>query len=163
MNRRAFADLATRMNRRRVGARSAMALLVLDLDHFKLVNDRFGHKAGDDVLSHVGHIFEKAFRRQDVMIRWGGEEFVVGLPGTDAAAAEMIVSRLADLGLGQRPDGTPMTASIGLVERKSDGIDRLRALIELADRRMYQAKRAGRNRFCSGADPHIWKQAPAAA
>jgi diguanylate cyclase (GGDEF)-like protein len=132
------------------------ALLFLDLDHFKQVNDRFGHKAGDQVLSAVGRILSQACRRQDVVIRWGGEEFVVGLPGTDATAAELIVKRLAEFGLGRRPDNMPVTASIGLAERQIDGIDSLRTLIELADQRMYEAKKAGRNGYCLHGKPRRW-------
>ena len=138
-----------------------LAVLFIDLDRFKAINDQFGHKAGDDVLSNAGRVFAQLFRRQDVVIRWGGEEFVVGLPGTDAAGAAIIVRRLAALGLGQRPDGVPVTASIGIAERKSDGIDRLRALTELADRRMYQAKQAGRNRVCFQGAPELWRTTPA--
>ena len=134
-----------------------LAVLFIDLDRFKSINDQFGHKAGDDVLSNVGRVFTQIFRRQDVVIRWGGEELVIGLPGTDAAGAEIIARRLAALGLGQRPDGLPVTASIGIAERKSDGIDRLRALTELADRRMYQAKQAGRNRVCFQGEPQLWR------
>ena len=136
------------------------ALLFVDLDRFKSINDQFGHKAGDDVLSSAGRMFTQLFRRQDVVIRWGGEEFVIGLPGTDGAGAEIIVRRLATLGLGERPDGAPVTASIGVAERKSDGIDRLRALTELADSRMYQAKQAGRNRVCFRGEPFLWRLQP---
>jgi diguanylate cyclase (GGDEF)-like protein len=136
------------------------AVLFVDLDRFKAINDRFGHKAGDDVLSHVGRTFSELFRRQDVAIRWGGEEFVIGLPGTDAAAAETIVRRLAAAGIGERPDGEPVTASIGVAERKADGLDRLRALTDLADTRMYEAKQAGRNRFCFQGGPQLWRQTP---
>ena len=111
------------------------------------------------MLGAVGNIMREAFRRQDILIRWGGEEFVVGLPGTDAAGAELIARRLAEMGLGRRPDHTRVTASIGIAERKADGIERLRALTELADRRMYQAKQAGRNRFCFRGEPQAWLQA----
>jgi diguanylate cyclase (GGDEF)-like protein len=132
------------------------ALLFIDLDRFKQVNDRFGHKAGDGVLSVVGRTLLQACRRQDVVIRWGGEEFVIGLPGTNAAAAELIVKRLADLGLGGRPDNMPVTACIGVAERQIDGVDRLRSLIEFADRRMYEAKQAGRNSYCFLGGPVPW-------
>jgi diguanylate cyclase (GGDEF)-like protein len=135
------------------------ALLFVDLDRFKSINDQFGHKAGDDVLASVGRVFAEVFRRQDILIRWGGEEFVVGLPGTDAAGAEVIVRRLAEVGLGRRPDNLPVTASIGIAERKSDGVDRLRALTELADGRMYRAKQAGRNRTCFRGEPQPWRTA----
>jgi diguanylate cyclase (GGDEF)-like protein len=139
------------------------ALLFLDLDHFKQVNDRFGHKAGDDVLSMVGRVLLQASRRQDVVMRWGGEEFVIGLPGTDAAGAELIVKRLAKLGLGCRPDNLRITASIGIAERRADSIDRLRALVELADRRMYRAKQAGRNSYCFAGEPTPWIECKVAA
>ena len=135
------------------------ALLFVDLDRFKSINDQFGHKAGDDVLASVGRVFAEVFRRQDILIRWGGEEFVVGLPGTDAAGAEVIVRRLAEVGLGRRPDNLPVTASIGIAERKSDGVDRLRSLTELADSRMYRAKQAGRNRACFRGEPQLWRTA----
>jgi diguanylate cyclase (GGDEF)-like protein len=138
------------------------SLLFIDLDRFKLVNDQFGHKAGDDVLIRVGRTLMDAFRHEDIVIRWGGEEFVVGLPGTDGASAEAAVKRLSALGLGERPDGVAMTASIGIAERLTDGVDRPRALTELADRRMYQAKQAGRNRVCFQGEPQIWLQAAAA-
>ncbi|MEZ5833958.1 MAG: GGDEF domain-containing protein [Dongiaceae bacterium] len=135
------------------------SLLFVDLDRFKLVNDQFGHKAGDDVLIQVGRTLTEAFRRADIVIRWGGEEFVVGLPGTDAVSAQRAAQRLAELGLGARPDGVAMTASIGIAERETDGVERLRALIELADSRMYQAKQAGRNRVCFKGAPELWLHA----
>ena len=122
-------------------------VLFVDLDHFKSINDKFGHKAGDAVLCAVGQALSKMFRRQDITIRWGGEEFVVGLPGTDGANAELIVRRLAATGVGRRPDGSAVTASIGIAERQADGADKLRTLTDLADQRMYEAKQAGRDRY----------------
>ena len=132
------------------------SVLFIDLDHFKSINDKFGHKAGDAVLSAVGQALGRTFRRQDVLIRWGGEEFVVGLPGTDGANAETIVRRLAGSGIGQRPDGSAVTASIGIAEREADGIERLRTLTELADQRMYEAKQAGRDRYTFHNGPRHW-------
>jgi GGDEF domain-containing protein len=69
------------------------------------------------------------------------------------------VRRLGEMGLGRRPDHARVTASIGIAERKADGIDRLRGLTELADGRMYQSKKAGRNRFCFRGEPQAWLQA----
>jgi diguanylate cyclase (GGDEF)-like protein len=132
------------------------SLLFIDLDHFKTVNDRFGHEAGDSVLRGVATALERAFRHQDSLIRWGGEEFVVALPGTDAGNAEAAVRRLANLGIGSHPDGKPITASIGIAERTVDAAARPRDLWDLADRRMYQAKRAGRNRYVAQAQPVLW-------
>lgn len=134
----------------------AFAMLFIDIDRFKSVNDAFGHDAGDAVLRTVATQIARAFRHQDVTIRWGGEEFVVGLPGADLANAEVAVLRLAKLGLGLRPDYRPITASIGIAERQADGIDTLAALVECADARMYEAKKAGRNRYVFRSGPKIW-------
>lgn len=133
------------------------AVLFIDVDRFKSVNDRFGHKAGDAVLSRIGRIFSETFRSQDVMIRWGGEEFVIGLSGADATRVEAVIQRLSGAGLGYRPDGAPVTASMGVAERNADGVDQLRAMIELADRRMYESKNAGRNRYCFRGEPQLWQ------
>ena len=140
-----------------------LTILFIDLDRFKLINDEFGHKAGDEVLRSAGRILGESFRRQDAAVRWGGEEFVVSLPGTDAANAEILVKRLAARGIGLRPDGAPVTVSIGISERKADGIDRLRGLTELADRRMYLAKQSGRNRYCYQGEAKPWRQLEPAA
>ncbi len=132
------------------------AVLFIDVDHFKSVNDEFGHDAGDAGLRTVATQIARAFRHQDVLIRWGGEEFVVGLPGANLANAEVAVLRLAKLGLGLRPDYRPITASIGIAERQADGIETLGALVEHADSRMYEAKKSGRNRYVFRGGPKIW-------
>lgn len=136
------------------------AVLFIDIDRFKSVNDDFGHDAGDAALRGVATQIARAFRHQDVTIRWGGEEFVVGLPGANLVNAEIAVLRLAKLGLGLRPDYQPITASIGIAERQADGIATLAELVERADTRMYEAKQAGRNRYVFQAGPKIWLAPP---
>lgn len=136
------------------------AVLFVDVDHFKSINDQFGHDAGDAALRAIATQLARAFRHQDVLIRWGGEEFVIGLPGADLANAEVAVLRLAKLGLGLRPDYRPITASIGIAERRADGIATLDKLVERADSRMYEAKRAGRNRYVFQAGPKPWLVPP---
>ncbi len=136
------------------------AVLFIDIDRFKSINDDFGHDAGDAALRGVATQIARAFRHQDVAIRWGGEEFVVGLPGANLMNAEVAVLRLAKLGLGLRPDYRPVTASIGLAERQADGIETLAELVERADSRMYEAKTAGRNRYVFQAGPKIWLTPP---
>jgi diguanylate cyclase (GGDEF)-like protein len=89
-------------------------------------------------------------RRGDTLARWGGEEFVLIMPNTDLQQAEAAVQRLRNVGLGRRPDGTPITASIGIAERNADAADEWKKLIDLADQRMYHAKQAGRDRVVSG-------------
>jgi diguanylate cyclase (GGDEF)-like protein len=124
-----------------------LSLLFVDLDSFKPVNDRFGHAAGDDLLRQAAKALKRGLRPQDVIIRWGGEEFLVALPETDSIGAEHAIRRLSEIGFGSRPDGAPQTLSIGIAERTRDNASDWRALIDLADKRMYAAKQAGRNRY----------------
>lgn len=124
-----------------------LTAVFVDLDLFKTVNDRYGHDAGDRVLRAAAHSLASALRRQDVLIRWGGEEFLLLLPNTSVEAAQKMLTRLARVGLGLRPDGTMQTASLGLAERKRDETVEPQRLLELADKRMYAAKDAGRNRI----------------
>lgn len=123
-----------------------LALAFIDLDKFKSVNDQFGHEEGDNILRKAADVLRAALRRSDVLVRWGGEEFLVVMPGTDANGARIVVSRLRASGFGLRPDGISQTASIGVSERIADGIDDWQVLVEAADRRMYAGKKAGRNR-----------------
>jgi diguanylate cyclase (GGDEF)-like protein len=124
---------------------SALSVLFIDLDRFKAVNDRYGHGTGDDVLRCVATSIRAVARHQDVLVRWGGEEFVLIMPETNGTEAESFVGRLARAGIGLAPDAVPITASIGAAERLSDKADGWTSLIEAADRRMYAAKEAGRN------------------
>jgi diguanylate cyclase (GGDEF)-like protein len=124
------------------------SLAVLDLDHFKLVNDRFGHQAGDEVLMRVAALLLGALRGQDVVVRTGGEEFVLLMPHTDAKAAAGACERLRTA-IREEPwdriaPGIALTASIGVATAETGGD--LRALTEIADRRLYEAKGAGRDR-----------------
>lgn len=126
-----------------------LAIAFLDLDHFKSINDGYGHEAGDEVLiattENIGHVL----RRGDMLVRWGGEEFLLIMPNTDLGQAEIAIARLRENGFGKRPDGSPLTASIGIAERGADQTQDWKELIDKADQRMYQAKQAGRDRFVS--------------
>ncbi len=124
------------------------SLAVLDLDHFKQVNDRFGHQTGDEVLMRVAALLLGAMRGHDVVVRTGGEEFVLLMPDTDAHAAASACERLRTAIRDEPWDriaaGIALTASIGVAtaETASD----LGTLTELADQRVYLAKDAGRDR-----------------
>lgn len=122
-----------------------LSLLFVDLDRFKSINDEHGHEAGDAVLQLAARLLRENLRHGDSIIRWGGEEFLLVLLESDRAQAEEVVLRLGKVGIGMRPDGGALTASIGVAERIGDGTDSWTMLVELADRRMYAAKRAGRN------------------
>lgn len=118
----------------------------VDLDHFKKVNDVFGHHAGDNVLKEAALHLRAVLRRQDAVVRWGGEEFVVIMPDTAAKDAQVVLQRLKEHGLGKRPDGQVQTASIGVAEYLEDGLKNAQETVLLADQRMYAAKQAGRNK-----------------
>jgi diguanylate cyclase (GGDEF)-like protein len=129
-----------------------LAVLFIDLDMFKSVNDRFGHQAGDAILQRAAQWLRETLRHQDIVVRWGGEEFLVILPETDDVRVERTIDRIAGTELGFRPDGVRQTVSIGVAERIRDQARDWPRLVELADQRMYAAKRAGRNRYvgCDG-------------
>lgn len=124
-----------------------LALAFFDLDHFKSINDTYGHEAGDKALQTLVEALKSGLRRGDILVRWGGEEFIAVLPDMPAEAVPGLLKRLrGGAGLGKRPDGTPLTASIGIAETVRDDVPDWPALVELADRRMYDAKRGGRDR-----------------
>ncbi len=132
---------------------SPVALLMLDIDHFKRINDSFGHAAGDNVLRSFGQVLRDSCRVYDVPGRYGGEEFCIILPetrvGNTTAVAERIRQRLAASRFDVGADQVSITASIGIAGMDSvadDGLVTSAALIERADRALYSAKHRGRNR-----------------
>lgn len=126
---------------------TALAIAFIDLDHFKGINDRFGHEAGDDALLGMSHIVSGNLRGGDILVRWGGEEFLLVMPHADPEQAIAALTRMRLRGFGLRPDGSALTASIGYAERIADHADNWRSLVATADQRMYQAKQAGRDRI----------------
>ncbi|MFN4326551.1 MAG: GGDEF domain-containing protein [Azonexus sp.] len=139
-----------------------LSLAFIDLDHFKRINDSFGHEAGDSVLKTAASTIAGHLRRGDMLVRWGGEEFVLILPNTDRQQASVAVARLRQGGLGRRPDGAPVTASIGLAEIRADRCQDWRMLVEIADQRMYVAKRRGRNQVCDRDEDAVERECQAA-
>ncbi|MEW6163804.1 MAG: GGDEF domain-containing protein [Pseudomonadota bacterium] len=122
------------------------AIAFLDLDKFKSINDDHGHEAGDQALRDAMAALHRVLRKADAIVRWGGEEFVVVFANTDLSGTRIVLRRLLDEWLGRRPDGAPLTASIGVAERGADGAEDWAELVKLADERMYAAKQAGRAR-----------------
>ncbi|GMU43799.1 MAG: GGDEF domain-containing protein [Xanthomonadales bacterium] len=126
-------------------ARSESTLAMLDLDHFKEVNDRHGHEAGDRVLVQFSALVLQTMRRQDRLYRYGGEEFVLLMPGCSVVGAQALMARLQSTVRAQlRSPGGPVSVSIGLAEARA-GEDWSRWLAR-ADAALYAAKRAGRDR-----------------
>jgi len=124
-----------------------LAVVFFDLDNFKGINHRFGHDEGDKVLRQASDAIRDMLRQSDVLVRWGGEEFVVIMPNTPRDGALVAVERRRIKGFGQRPDGTPQTASIGIAEYSTDRPADWEKLVDLADHRMYLAKQNGKNRI----------------
>jgi len=132
----------------RVAARQGVPFTVgfVDLDNFKSINDTYGHDEGDKTLIMLVKNLQRLLRRADNIVRWGGEEFVFVLPNTDIGGAKIVIGRFIEEWFGTRPDGKPLTASIGMAERITDKMEDWPHLIELADERMYKAKKGGRAR-----------------
>jgi len=124
---------------------NTFSLLFIDLDHFKLINDHYGHQKGDQILVDLTTIIRNALRNSDIFGRWGGEEFLIILPSTDAASAFLIAEKLRhciqdhDFVLEDS-----LTISIGISEY--DPIKSIDEMIAAADEAMYQAKEHGRNK-----------------
>lgn len=150
-NRRAFDLLAAQALLDTEREPMPLVALLLDLDHFKVLNDTHGHLAGDEVLRQFARILESCLRHTDIICRWGGEEFLVLLKNTDAdaarAVAEKIRLRTEQLAFGYADKVLDLTVSIGLSAHRSD--DTLHTLIARADDALYRAKQGGRNRVCS--------------
>ena len=113
----------------------------IDLDDFKQINDRHGHDYGDRILAEVGNNLVDRFRSSDLVVRWGGEEFLVLLPELPMAQANEVLARVMAPGLASLQGGQTQCASVGLSERIEDAISIPQNLIDLADQRMYDAKK----------------------
>jgi diguanylate cyclase (GGDEF)-like protein len=151
-NRRAFDEALAREVARAARGGAALAVVLVDVDHFKRVNDAHGHPAGDQVLRTVAARIAAAARAGDLVGRLGGEEFGVALPGADllaaAQAAERIRARVADEPVEAAGAALAVTVSAGVAALGPDAADGP-ALVARADARLYQAKRDGRNRVAS--------------
>ena len=127
------------------------SVLMADLDHFKRVNDQYGHVVGDAVLCEVSRRIESLLRREDRAARWGGEEFLVLLPETDLEQAETVAEKIrqavADRPVAVNGFRIPLTISIGVAAWAGD--PDAKSLIRRADNGLYRAKDSGRNRVCS--------------
>ena len=149
LNRRAFLDQAKRASRRRWGGRDRVAMLVLDLDHFKSINDRFGHETGDQVLQNFADVARGATRPGDLLYRMGGEEFCFVLPGATVAEANIIAEGIrisfADSSIERGQRRVTATVSIGIAATEQASSDP-ELLLAAGDSALYRAKAAGRNR-----------------
>lgn len=159
-NRRAFDDFLAQNQDELPTSSRKLALLLVDVDHFKAFNDRYGHHEGDRCLCAVANTIEACLRRPvDMVARWGGEEFAVVLGDADEQMAEQVARRICQTiqALAIPHEGSScapvVTVSIGLVVQHAGRFRESKALIQAADDALYQAKSGGRNRVCVAADP----------
>ncbi|HYI82903.1 MAG TPA: GGDEF domain-containing protein, partial [Acetobacteraceae bacterium] len=148
LNRRALEAQATRLLAEAARSGQPVALLLLDLDHFKSVNDTHGHAAGDAVIRGVAEVLMREIRQDDLACRWGGEEMLAVLRNCDLVHAEQRALRLRAAITAAQPGGVPglrVTASMGVAAFPEHGAA-LDALTERADKALYVAKRYGRDR-----------------
>ncbi|WP_295951996.1 GGDEF domain-containing protein [Rhodoferax sp.] len=149
-NRRHFVQTAQRAVDLALRHRLPLALLILDIDHFKRVNDTHGHDAGDKVLVEVARRCAQYLRTTDLLARWGGEEFVVLLPNTPLEHARQLAERMREAvafsaQLYAPSDAVRVTISVGAAGMAEGEPMTLDALVQAADHALYDAKRAGRN------------------
>jgi diguanylate cyclase (GGDEF)-like protein len=144
LNRRSFLDQA-------IGLRARQTLLLIDVDHFKGVNDRLGHEAGDRVLAAVAAAIDGCRPPRSLAVRLGGEEFGLLIPRSqaDKKCAERVLDAVRNTGM---PQGVTVTVSIGMSEGQVSSEDDWKRLYRLADAALYRAKSDGRNRACKATD-----------
>ncbi|MCA9059916.1 MAG: GGDEF domain-containing protein, partial [Planctomycetaceae bacterium] len=154
LNKRSFLEIIEREFQRATHRKTALSLLLFDIDHFKSVNDTHGHLAGDEVLKEVGRRISQSIAQHDVFARYGGEEFAILLP--DASRTECVeTAERCRTAIEEKPFATsagdlPVSISVGVADMSGiAGGTEPASLIRAADEKLYEAKRSGRNRVCS--------------
>ncbi|RLC24824.1 MAG: diguanylate cyclase response regulator [Deltaproteobacteria bacterium] len=154
LNRGAFMDRLTQEINRCNRENTPLSLIMADIDHFKKVNDTHGHQAGDRVLQEFAETLRNALRSYDFVGRYGGEEFMICLPGTDGAPARDVAERIRkevesrSFTLPDKGGAIGVTASFGVVSRAPESGEDLDMVIKRADKALYEAKGRGRNCVC---------------
>jgi diguanylate cyclase (GGDEF)-like protein len=151
-NRRYFDERLGAETQKSFTSSTPLSLVLVDIDHFKKVNDTFGHAAGDKVLSKIASLLKNSVRREDTVARYGGEEFIMILPGAKLEVTSIIAERIRQL-----IETTPfeieggqihITISIGISNLPTHQATSKEELVKMADLALYRAKREGRNRVC---------------
>ncbi len=159
LNRSAFAEAAARLLGGELCRRCSSSLIMSDIDHFKRINDDFGHQCGDEVLRRVAEVFRENLRQEDVVCRYGGEEFLILAPCLELESARRIAERLADalreMSIIWKGRYVRVTASFGVsplppVGEEGFSLRFLREYVQIADLNLYRAKREGRDRVVCG-------------
>jgi diguanylate cyclase (GGDEF)-like protein len=149
-NRRTFHEIAEREMARARRAGQPLSIILLDIDHFRPINDRHGHREGDAILQKVADVVRGALRKEDMLVRYGGEEFLVLLPDVPGPGAVIVAGRIrkaveaASFEAGGA--AVPVTVSVGVSARLDEGPESIEGLLARADEALSLAKQRGRNR-----------------
>jgi diguanylate cyclase (GGDEF)-like protein len=149
-NYRFFADSLPREMERAQRSLQPMSMIMVDIDHFKKLNDQWGHEIGNQALVHIARLIYQTIRKLDIACRFGGEEFVVILPNTDLRQSIYVANRIREViemtPLELDSQSISMTASLGVDEYRANHTDSVDGFIERVDAWLYQAKHSGRNK-----------------
>jgi diguanylate cyclase (GGDEF)-like protein len=149
-NRRTFHEIAEREMARARRAGQPLSIVMLDIDNFRAVNDKHGHKVGDEVLARFADVVRSALRKEDMIVRYGGEEFVVLLPEVPGPGAVVVAGRIrravAGTPIEVAGERFPLTASLGVAARLDEGPESIDELLDRAGSALALAKERGRNR-----------------
>lgn len=144
-NRHSLAEIAPKLLHQALRKQSPLSVIILDLDHFKAINDQFGHQTGDAVLAETGQFLQKNLRKGDYAARFGGEEFVLILPDTALEGALLKAENLRQALAGLNPGGRPVTGSFGVACLDLEQTAGFNELFAQADAAVYKSKANGRN------------------
>jgi diguanylate cyclase (GGDEF)-like protein len=149
LNRRSLEKFASHQTELALLSKKSIAVMMIDIDHFKKINDQYGHPAGDHVLRSASELMKTMVRSTDVVARYGGEEFCMVLPDSSAAEAQILAERLRQkyeaLVMHWNGESFNSTISIGIADTHHSGSD-FSKLVQHADQALYRAKTMGRNR-----------------
>jgi diguanylate cyclase (GGDEF)-like protein len=145
-NRRYIQQVAVHMFSRAIRYKEPLHVLMLDIDHFKKVNDKLGHVVGDEVLSVVARTIQRAIRTSDTVARYGGEEFIVYMVKSNPEITQFIANRIRDGVAAVRFPGVPWSVTISIGVAGLQEGDSIESLVERADQYLYMSKHHGRNR-----------------
>lgn len=163
LNRHAFSILIDKLMATYRRNPQPITVLLADIDHFKTVNDRYGHRAGDQVLTSIAHLLRSTLRSADFAVRWGGEEFLMVLPGCTADEGRLIAEKLRTAVEESKPcpDNPAITVTISFGVSQFDGTESTDQTVNRADAALYAAKAAGRNGVCMAAANPAPSETPA--
>jgi diguanylate cyclase (GGDEF)-like protein len=149
-NRRTFHEIAERELSRARRAGQPLSIIIVDIDHFRPVNESYGNRTGDEVLQRIADLIRVALRKEDMLVRYGGEEFLVMLPEVPGPGAVVVAGRIRKSveaeALQANGHSVPVTVSVGVAARMDEGPESIENLLARADEALALAKQRGRNR-----------------